>query len=166
MTDADYQITRGHVVTKESTNLLWVYDLHGKDTPLIMFDGEPPQVLPGHAVTVIRYNGMVVAVGNHTTGQSIVYRRYQPTGPYYAAGSGCMSLLFLVGLFASFALMAAGGLPGVIIGFLVASVCYNSIRAIMKDNADVERHNLQVDEDLQRLLVPDPAQIKGETQGR
>jgi hypothetical protein len=159
MIDSDYQITRGHVVTKEGDGLLWVYDLQGKDTPLMIFEGELPKALPGHAVTVIRYNGTVIAVGNHTTGQAVFYRHRQPTGPYYAYGSGCMCLMFLVGLLASFALMGAGGLAGVIIGFLVAWVCYGSLRAMMRDNAEAERHNLQVNEDLQRLLVPDPAQI-------
>jgi hypothetical protein len=159
----NYEIIRGHV-THINDGEFWVYDLRGHDVQFTKTEDLATfGVLPDHPVSIVRHYGNVVAARNHHTNQT--WRRTGLDAPYLQHQSGCLAVFLLVGLIACLIIGALGGLGGVIFASLLGYVCVSGIHGIMKDNDEIARHNMQVDEDLQRLLELNPDQIRREVSG-
>jgi hypothetical protein len=140
----------------------WIRDREGFDHRFSMVGSTAfPPLLLNHAVTVVTAGGCICSVTNHNTGERAFYRPVPPyrAGAYDPAQNDHGLAYTVLAIISGGALLVgfAGGvtlllsaLAAVALVWLVAS---RALRGQDRVNEEINRHNLALDRELERLTA-------------
>jgi hypothetical protein len=168
--DSPFTVTTGMLVwVTNDGRQFWVRDDGGRDYPF-PYDSTMLPMLLSHRVTVVdagadQYGVLrVCLLINHATGMHAIYRHRLPY--WNPSGAGCLPF-FLMAFGAFVGAIGAGtGPSGANVALFAAVILIGlgvqGFRNTMRDNAEVERHNAQLREALDRVLYEHDVMRGGE----
>jgi hypothetical protein len=158
--DSAFFVTTGTLIAlTQDGRQFWVRDEAGRDHAF-PYDYTMLPMLPGHRVTVVDAGSdeygitRICLLINYATGMHALYRHRLPY--WHPTGAGCLPF-FLMAFGAFVAAIGAGTGPAGANVALFASVILigsgvQGCRNTMRNNAEVERHNAQLRDELDRAL--------------